>query len=495
MRLTRLDFLRGLSATLGLGACGTGRLFAAPPGWKPPKRANLVLGAVSDTHLRTSMNGKTPGKAWPHKYFATALRYFRKANVDAVVHCGDFAHRGQTRELEYHAEVWNSVFPGGRAPDGHTVEKLFVNGNHDVIGGTYGVEFRADLIYPDPVELAKHLLATDMAANWERVWGEPFSEVWHKVVKGYHFFGRHYGVDEMKMAALVKAASEKDGIGKGKKPFFLLSHVRPSPRLAHALSPYRNAVGFFGHWHHSAADWNNLFFFHGAPFPFIQIPACEPRGSCGLAGMSWYGTRAELGGKLAAGKSRQGYVVRLYDEMMVIERREFGEGGSLGPDWIMPLGRYDPHPFERAELRKCIGSPQFREGARLALSETVEPVPAVETPAKGVPPPDAEPVLKVEIPPANGNSASRVFTYDIEIAPAAGPKLCRSVFAKGCNMGIGHEPDGGVTTLLVPKALLPPAGEVAVSVRPLSSLGTSGKAIEARFKLQTPCPRRTRESS
>lgn len=494
MRLTRLHFLRGLSVSLGLRLFGGGRLLAAPQGWKPPKRPNLVLGAVSDTHLRTSIDGKTPGKAWPHKYFATALRYFRKQNVDAVIHCGDFAHRGQTREMEFHAEIWGNIFPGNRAPDGHVVEKLFVNGNHDVVGGTYGVEFRADKIYPDPTELAKHLLVTEMAANWERIWGEPFEEVWHKEVKGYHFFGRHYAENEKrmerKMARCVRIAVAKDGFAKGTQPFFLLSHVRPHEEFVKALRPYRNAVGFFGHNHHSASDWNNLHFFHGGTFPFIQVPSCEPRGSGALDGMSWHGSKAELCGLEAVGKCRQGYVVRVYDEMMVIERREFGEGGSLGPDWILPLGRYAPHPFEMAELRKQIGSPQFRENAQLAISETVAPVPPIDVPvkAKDAPQPAPEPVVKVEIPLANGNSASRVLAYDVEIdAGGAVPKIYRSVFAKGCNMGIGHEPDGGVTTLFVPRANLPRQGEITISVRPLSSLGTSGKAITKRIKLSGGC--------
>ena len=33
-----------------------------------------------------------------------------------------------------------------------------------------------------------------MAANWERIWGEKYEPVWHKEVKGYHFFGRNHNV-------------------------------------------------------------------------------------------------------------------------------------------------------------------------------------------------------------------------------------------------------------------------------------------------------------
>ena len=37
--------------------------------------------------------------------------------------------------------------------------------------------------YPDEAERAKHVLATDMAANWERIWGEKYEPVWHKTVQ------------------------------------------------------------------------------------------------------------------------------------------------------------------------------------------------------------------------------------------------------------------------------------------------------------------------
>ena len=51
-------------------------------------------------------------------------------------------------------------------------------------------------------------------------------------------------------------------------------------------------------------------------------------------------------------------------------------------------------------------------------------------------------------------------------------------------MGTGHEPNGAVTTLEIAKDELPPGKTLTIAARPLSSLGTSGKAISAEFK---PC--------
>ena len=191
--VSRLGFIKGLLASMGLGSLGGGCLFAAPPGWAPPKNANLVFGVLSDTHLRTTYGPSgRPGRRWPHKYFAAALAYFREQNVDAVVHCGDFAHRGQVEEMSFHAGVWNKIFPKDLAPDGHEVVKLFVTGNHDTDGAGYGSFVKNK--YPDPTVRAKHVLQTDMAANWEHIWGEKYEPVWHKEVKGYHFFGRNHNV-------------------------------------------------------------------------------------------------------------------------------------------------------------------------------------------------------------------------------------------------------------------------------------------------------------
>ena len=57
------------------------------------------------------------------------------------------------------------------------------------------------------------------------------------------------------------------------------------------------------------------------------------------------------------------------------------------------------------------------------------------------------------------------------------PKLHKAVYATGCNMGIGHEPNGGVTALDIPKSELPHGKKFTFAVRPLSSLGTRGKPI------------------
>ena len=75
--LTRKTFIEGASAfALTFGR----RMFAAPSGWIPPKKPNLVFGVLADTHLRISRDGGYDGRKWPDKYLVAALKYFRSQN-------------------------------------------------------------------------------------------------------------------------------------------------------------------------------------------------------------------------------------------------------------------------------------------------------------------------------------------------------------------------------------------------------------------------------
>ena len=463
--MTRREFLKESLAALGFIVL-PGGLFAAPAGWKPKKKPNLVFGVLSDTHLRTMPNSGRMDQKWSDKYLARALAHFRDDNVDAVVHCGDFAHLGQVEEMQFHADAWHRAFPCNRAPDGHEVLKLFVTGNHDLEGSTYGGKGRfVRRLYPDAEERARHVFASDMAGNWERIWGEKFEPVWHKVVKGVHFFGMQWGVDVKKMSDLVDRT-----VGcEPPMPFFVLRHGYPPKELLARMKRHPNAVGLFGHLHHSIANWRRIYYLGG--MPWLQVPSLNAHGWPGLSEDDAWLTKLKIEGTDAAGSvlARQGMVIRLYDDMMVVERLEFGEGGILGADWVMPFGKYDPHPFSQGELKKAIGIPEFRDGAKLEVKLE-----------NGV---GDSTVLRIKIPLADGNPSSRVYVYEVAVSGDEGTqKLFKAVYAAGCNMGIGHELNGGVTELTIPKSDLPSGKELTIAVRPVSSLGTKGKTIGTTWR-------------
>ena len=474
MIISRRSFLAGAASfTLGCWG-GFGRIFAAPVGWKPSRKPNLVFGVISDTHLMSSL-GKKETPVWnrgqkadwkesPAKYLISALKYFRERNVDAVMHGGDFADTGLMSEMMWHAEAWRRVFPGDRGLDGRKVEKLFVTGNHDCKGMP-----RARKCYVDNAEYARRMFNTDIQRNWERVWGEKYEPAWHKEVKGYHFFGRHFGEDSMKMASLVKNGIQKFNLEEGTKPYFLLSHTgscgEENAAFRQALAGLHNAVGFYGHWHSSFANWNTIKFWIGTTTPELQIPLCSPWNAVDQSRNCQYITKAKLGNWQAGGAFRQGFVVNVYDEMVVFERHEFGTHGRIGEDWIMPLGQFRPHPLSLGRLRTKIGVPAFADGAHLEFVRA------------------GDAAFRILVPLANANPESRVFAYELDVAgDAGGRNLVKATIASGCNVAIGHEPNGGVTSIAVSKSELPPGKNLTFKVYPLTSLGTRGRPLTEQVK-------------
>ncbi len=103
---------------------------------------------------------------------------------------------------------------------------------------------------------------------------------------------------------------------------------------------------------------------------------------------------------------------------------------------------------------------------------------ADNNPVNSVQDDSASPRLRVRIPLADGNPDSRVYAYEVVVVgDDASKKLLKAVYATGCNMGIGHEPNGGVTTLEIPRSELPPGKALTFTVTPLTSLGTRVKTL------------------
>lgn len=463
--VSRRGFIKGSLASLASASVGGLRVFAAPPGWKPAPKPNIVFGVLSDTHLQTGWDGITPHRGFPHTYVENAMKYFRSCGIDAFVHLGDMAHRGKVEEAQYHRDIFERTFPKGALPDGRKVEKLLVVGNHEWFGEADGFAgASAKNVWKDPVERAKHTLCSDMPAQWSRVWGEKYEPVWHKEVGGYHFFGRHWDVDEMALSDYIRSRAEELPL-KGDRPFFILSHRRHHFQFFNSLREFPNAIAFFGHWHQSNADWKTIYFdSFGGIIPSIQCASCRMDGGNAL-------DCSERLLKEDAGSyhtnvlpSRQGLVVSVYDMAVVVDRREFGKGGSLGPKWVFPVGKFKPHAFSRETLKRRIGEPQFQDDAKLVVGKA---------------PGDA---LKLTIPLADGNPKSRAYAYDVVVAgEGPGPKLFKSVYWEGCNLGVGHEPAGGATALTISKKELPPGNQLTIAVRPVSSLGTKGRAIGTKM--------------
>ena len=471
MMMNRREFVKGSLASLGFLAL-PGGLFAAPAGFKPKKKPNLAFGILSDTHLRVEWDGKSLYRTMTLDYVRNAFKLFKERNVDAFLHLGDAAHRAADRELEFHRELFEEVFGKSGGP-----VKLLVPGNHE----WFDCRDMHQKIWSDWQD---HSLVCDFPRLWGRAWGVQFEEMWHKEVNGYHFFGRDWNVDEIKFADFILSNAESCGL-KGKKPFFVLSHRRHHFGFCHALREYPNAIAFFGHWHQSNADWKSIYFDKfGGFFPSIECGACRFDG-----GNTLDANESVLKEKFAASDkkpeekeqdwhsnkvpSRQAMVVNIYDDFVMFERHEVGQGGNLGPDWVLPLkwrekkdanGEPFKHPFSRDMLARRIGTPEFPAKAKLEIGRIGD-------------------ALNLTIPLADGSPKSRVFAYDVVvIGDNPAKKFFKSAYFEGVNLGIGHEPDGGITKVELPMAELPAGKNLTIAVRPISSLGTKGKAIATKFQ-------------
>ena len=64
-------------------------------------------------------------------------------------------------------------------------------------------------------------------------------------------------------------------------------------------------------------------------------------------------------GDFPAGDCRQGMLWNVYDDCIVVQRREFLGDVFLGPDWVMPLAASEPRPFDFAARAKVVENPDI----------------------------------------------------------------------------------------------------------------------------------------
>lgn len=93
--ICRRDFIRGSSAVAGQIALFGCRTSAR-------RGPGVRFGILSDTHVTGSECAAE---------LRRALEFFREADVDAVLHCGDVTDLGYLRELEAFKTVWNEIMP------------------------------------------------------------------------------------------------------------------------------------------------------------------------------------------------------------------------------------------------------------------------------------------------------------------------------------------------------------------------------------------------
>ena len=462
---SRRQFFGGCAA---FGAMSGMKAFALP-GAKLGK-VNVRFGVISDVHVQNDRRNDS-------RHLVKAFEYFRDHGADGVLIAGDIADQGRVSQFKYFADAWFKVFPGDKAPDGRKVEKLFVYGNHDVDGWRWG---RNAQQMKDPAVIADAIGYNEetRAKTWEECLHEKYEPVWMKDVKGYKFIGRHWHYHNEMVEFFRRHAEEL----RGAKPFFYTQHDHPAHTCfgewawghddgtsTRVLSQFPNAISFTGHSHYTLTDERTIW--QGA---FTSINTSSMRYSStdynlrdNIGGNSGgYGKwqRSRVTPKAGTGDGKQGMLLEVGDDAIVIHRREFTFDQDLGDDWVIPLPVAKEKPFAYKTHAAKRVAPEFAKGAEVKVRRIKE---------------GKNDLVVVSFPAAQTVDKCRVYEYEVTATlyeddvdlvacqkrvmspdyflPAA--KLCKSAQAR----------------FLVSE--LPPSAHLRFSVRPVECFGHKGAAI------------------
>lgn len=354
MSKMRINFWAAVIVALAaLGAHG------AEPGAAPLLR----VGIVSDIHVQHPCDEAGKGGGASTATFEKALKYFREKGVDAVVVAGDLTEYGRVRELEASGVAWNRVFPGDKGLDGKPVAKLFIRGNHDKMGGLPAWAKPKDAPENEP------LIRDDPAAAFAKALGiTDYAPIMVREVKGYTFVLVNWESENAAATWLAEHAAELPA----DKPFFYVQHAHPSgtnlsshtPRVTEELRKHPNAVAFSGHSHFSISLGSQIW---QEEFTAVGTGCLQYMWNSAGRDNCWSMGKGQVGhAPRASAMGRQGLLMEVYGDRIVLERREFLTDKDVGPDWVVPLDGTKPYAWENQKARTT--PPVFAEDAVVAAA-------------------------------------------------------------------------------------------------------------------------------
>lgn len=503
MNLSRRSFIGGAAAAGVAAGCPVLRLAAA---YAPSRAPKMSFGVVSDIHVRIAPDGNGMRESHDCRAFIHALEWFRDQKVDAVMVAGDLADTGLVKELEAVAAAWWKVFPGNKAPDGRRVERIFITGNHDWDAYTYDGEVFVKKLYPDKAELDRNLLCRDLKGCWERIMQEPYVPIYRKDVKGYSFVGAHWQdvpchpKCETAFRHVPKWFEENGAKLDPSRPFFYCQHAHlqntvygpwawghDSGETTAALMAFPNAVAFSGHSHYSLTDdrsiWQGGFTSLGtASLRACALPGSELQPESGYEN-AWGGQNAFKAMDPLPETSRQGMLVRVFDDCLAFTRRDFSIDRMLGGDWVMPLPAAKSKVFAFEPRRAKERPPAFAAGATLAVAKVEVKNRGGKAKVNGVKkvvPQEKKAAVRIGFPEADAMRATRPFLYEAKFTPQSGTAAVKQMFATGV-----FKPDDGFwtgkgETMTVCLDQLPPV-PFKIEVTAVSALGNRSRPLVGRM--------------
>ena len=186
-------------------------------------------------------------------------------------------------------------------------------------------------------------------------------------------------------------------------------------------------------------------------------------------------------GKFPAGDCRQGMLWSVYDDCIVVKRREFLSDLDVGDDWVMPLPAAESKPFAFAEHAKKMRAPEFPADAKVKVARGKfktrggksrngkESIARVEKDS-----------ITVTVPPVVADKDARLFKVEFVAETKDGAKKTKLVAPLGFNHSLAH-----------PNVKVSPhcrfaidelgAGDVRFTVTPINCFGTRGKPIVSEW--------------
>jgi len=338
--------------------------------------------------------------------FRRALRHFRTCGVDAVVITGDLGDWGLRSNFAEVRWAWDQEM------NGSGIVPLFITGNHDWEGFRYAdmaVEMHA-LGFGEEDAAVRH----GMRESWEAAFGEPFAPVRCRTVKGFDFVSCEYG-QEGKLAEWMAA---NGGKYRGDRPFFYLQHfpLSKTPKSKSVLNDFPNCVAMTGHVHTPFHDERTLL---QDPMVMLSVPSlsfatipegfengkASRNGDCRYA-MQMIPDRFNLRGGDA------GYVVSVYSDELVVEKRDFHEDCEGAAPWVVPLPAGRTRKFAPEALAARLGVPAFPADAGLVVDTRN----ATNRQGRWIA------AMRVSFPSAAISDGTRVHDYEIRAVPRDGSK-------------------------------------------------------------------------
>ena len=502
MKMTRREFVRRWTAFGAAAGCPLIRLAAA---YAPGRTPNMTFGVVSDIHIRIAPDGKGMRPSHDCSTFIHALEWFRDQKVDAVMVAGDLADTGLVSELEAVASAWWKVFPDSKAPDGRRVERIFITGNHDWDAYTYDGGVFVKKLYPDEADLNRNLLCRDLKGNWERIMQEPYVPIYRKDVKGYSFIGAHWQDEpchpkcETAFRHVGTWFAENGAKIDPSKPFFYCQHAHlqntvygswawghDSGETTAALMKLPNAIAFSGHSHYTLVDERSIWQGGFTSLGTASLRACStPSDEFPENGFenAWGGENAFKAMTPIKETSKQGMLVRVFDDCIAFTRRDFAIDSLLGGDWVMPLPAAKKQPFAFDVRRAKETPPAFAAAAKLTVAKVEATNRGGRVKINGEKkniPQEKKASLSLDFPPADAVCATRPFSYEATFTPKVGDPSVKRILATNV-----FKPDDEYWTtkgesMTICLDQLPPA-PFKVEVRAVSSLGVKGEPLTAAF--------------